>query len=285
MNYRHAFHAGNFADVMKHAALCLMLAALSRKDKPFFVLDTHAGIGAYDLAAGEAGRTGEYLGGIARVLDAADPPAELMPYLELVRGMNPDGGLRHYPGSPEVTVRMMRATDRLAAVELHPADVDLLRRRYGRDRRVGVHHLDGHVAAKGLLPPPERRGLVLIDPPFEEKDELARLTRTLAGIRKRWAGGTVAVWYPIKDQGPVAQFHRAACAAGAPPTLAVELLVHPCDTPFRLNGSGLLVINPPWRFDQQMTALLPWLAETLAPGRGGWRVDWLVAEDGGQSLV
>lgn len=278
MNYRHAYHAGNFADVMKHAVLVLALEALKRKDTPFFVLDTHAGTGGYDLASEAAGKTGEYLGGIVPVLAAAEPPDDLAAYLDLVRAWNPDGALRRYPGSPEVTRGLMRPQDRLAAVELHPEDVKELRRRFRGDARVGVHHLDGYVAAKGLLPPPERRGLVLIDPPFEVRNEFERLAASLRRTRKLWPTGIYLVWYPIKARAPVDAFLATLKAEGGPPALAAELLLHPDDNPFRLNGCGLVVINPPWRLESSLAGLLPWLAETMAPGRGGSRIETLVAE-------
>jgi 23S rRNA (adenine2030-N6)-methyltransferase len=278
MNYRHAYHAGNFADVMKHAVLTLVVEALKRKTTPFFALDTHAGIGAYDLLSEAAGKTGEYLDGIARVMERSDPPSALAPYLRVVRSWNGGGSLRRYPGSPELVRALMRPTDRLALVELHPEDVAVLRHRFAGDRRVGVHHLDGHVAAKGLLPPPERRGLVLIDPPFEARDELERLRQTLRRIRRLWPGGIVLAWYPIKGREQVRRFHQALAEEGGAKTLVAEVLIHPDDDPFRLNGSGMVVINPPWQLDEALGEMLPWLAETVAPGCGHHRLDWLISE-------
>ncbi|MDO8608472.1 MAG: 23S rRNA (adenine(2030)-N(6))-methyltransferase RlmJ [Phaeospirillum sp.] len=279
MNYRHAYHAGNFADVMKHVALSLVVASLKRKETPFFALDTHAGLGAYDLDSIAAGKTGEYLDGIAKVLARPDPPTALAPYLTVVRDWNPDGGLRWYPGSPEVIRAMMRPQDRLALVELHPEDVVELRRRFAGDRRVGVHHQDGYLAAKGLLPPPERRGLALIDPPFEVKDELDRLRVALRRMRKLWPTGVVMVWYPIKGREPVRKFHQTIRDEGGPKTLAVELLTRPDDDPFRLNGSGLLVINPPWRLDEALAEALAWLTPVFAPVHGSCSLEWLIKED------
>ncbi|RAU22878.1 23S rRNA (adenine(2030)-N(6))-methyltransferase RlmJ [Paramagnetospirillum kuznetsovii] len=283
MNYRHAYHAGNFADVMKHAVITLVVDALLRKDKPFFALDTHAGLGAYDLESVAAGKTGEYLGGIAKVLAAPVAPVQLAHYGEIIRRFNPEGGLRWYPGSPEIIRSMMRPDDRMALVELHPEDVGELRRCFAGDGRVGVHHMDGYVAAKGLLPPVERRGLVLIDPPFEVKDEMDRLLASLRRIRRLWPTGVVMVWYPVKGREPLRRFHQAIRDEGGPKALAAELLIHPDDDPFRLNGSGLLIINPPWRLDEDLAALLPWLAEVLAPDRGGWRLDWLIEEEAGEA--
>jgi 23S rRNA (adenine2030-N6)-methyltransferase len=278
MNYRHAFHAGNFADVVKHATVALMVAHLRRKDGAFFVLDSHAGVGAYDLVGGPADRTGEYKAGIARVLEAALPPPEIAPYLDAVRAFNPDGALRYYPGSPELVRGLLRPQDRLAAVELHPEDVLALRANLGGDRRALVHHMDGYVALKALLPPPERRGLVLVDPPFEAKDEFARMERGLGQALRRWPTGLYALWYPIKHREPVAAFHRALAAERLPKTLVAELLVRPDDDPFRLNGCGLVLVNPPWKLDEALAALLPWLAGVLAPATGSWRMEWLVGE-------
>lgn len=278
MNYRHAYHAGNFADVMKHATLALAIAALKRKDTPFFVLDTHAGIGAYDLEAPQADKTGEYLNGIARVLDAPDPPAELEPYLAVVRSWNAGGALRRYPGSPELVRGLMRPQDRMALVELHPEDFETLRARFHGDRRVGVHHLDGYTAAKGLLPPAERRGLVLMDPPFEVKNEFERLLAALRRARKLWPTGLYMVWYPIKGREAVDAFLQAIADQGGPEALAVELLLRPAVDPFKLNGSGLLIINPPWQLRENLQRILPWLTGLVAPGTGTWGIRQLIAE-------
>ncbi|EME68390.1 external DNA catabolism protein [Paramagnetospirillum caucaseum] len=278
MNYRHAYHAGNFADVMKHAVLALVVAGLKRKETPFFALDTHAGIGAYDLEAPQADKTGEYLGGIARVLDAPDPPAELEPYLAVVRSWNAGGALRRYPGSPELLRGLMRPQDRMALVELHPEDVETLRSRFHGDRRVGVHHLDGYTAAKGLLPPPERRGLVLMDPPFEVRNEFERLLAALHRTRKLWPNGITLAWYPIKGREPVEAFYREVAGQGGPQTLAAELLLRPAEDPFKLNGSGLLVVNPPWQLRENLDRILPWLAGTVAPAGGSAQIRQLIAE-------
>jgi 23S rRNA (adenine2030-N6)-methyltransferase len=278
MNYRHAYHAGNFADVMKHAILTLVIAGLKRKDTPFFALDTHAGIGAYDLEAPQADKTGEYLNGIARVLDAPQAPAELEAYLTVIRGWNSGGTLRRYPGSPELVRGLMRPQDRLALVELHPEDAEVLRARFHGDRRVGVHHLDGYTAAKGLLPPPERRGLVLMDPPFEVKNEFERLLAALRRARKLWPTGIYMAWYPIKGREPVDHFLQAITEDGGPQALAVELMLRPPVDPFKLNGNGLLVINPPWQLRESLDRIMPWLAKTMAPGTGSAEIRQLIAE-------
>lgn len=278
MNYRHAFHAGNFADVLKHAVLTLCLEHLKRKEAAFRVIDCHAGIGRYDLWGDAANRTGEYQAGIARLLDAAAPPAGLEPYLAAVRALNPRGQpLRWYPGSPRLTQALLRPQDSLVLVELHPEDVGALGAEFAGDRRVAVRHMDAYAALKALLPPPERRGLVLIDPPFERRDEFERMLRGLAQALKRWPGGIYAAWYPIKARPPVDAF-LAGMRGFERPALAVELMVRPGDVPERLNGCGLAILNPPWRLDEALAGLLPGLARLLAQeGPGGWRVDWLVA--------
>lgn len=278
MNYRHAYHAGNFADVHKHATLALVLEHLKRKEAPFLYADTHAGIGAYDLASVQAEKTGEWKDGIGRVLEAGAPPDELAPYLAAVRALNPDGGLRFYPGSPAVAAALARPEDRLALCELHPEDAETLRRRFAADRRVGVHHRDGYEGLKALLPPPERRGLVLIDPPFEVRDEFDRMRKGLAQALKRWSNGLYALWYPIKNRAPIDRFHADIAMLGVSKALVAELMIRKGDDPTKLNGCGLVVINPPWKLDESLAALLPWLAKVLAPGEGGHRVEWLVGE-------
>lgn len=278
MNYRHAYHAGNFADVQKHAVLALVIEHLKRKDAPFRYVDTHAGIGAYDLGSVQAGKTGEWQDGIGRVLAEAAPPAELAPYLAAVEAINPGGGVLHYPGSPAVVAALARPMDKLALCELHPEDADTLRRRFRADGRVGVHHMDGYTALKAMLPPPERRGLVLIDPPFEVRDEFTQMRKGLASALKRWPIGMYALWYPIKAREPVARFHADLTMLGLPKALVAEVMIRRDDAPDRLNGAGLVLVNPPWKLDEALESLLPWLARVLAPGTGLHRLDWLVRE-------
>lgn len=276
MNYRHAFHAGNFADVVKHAVLTLLIGHLKRKDGGFAVIDSHAGIGRYDLAGDAAGRTMEYREGVERFL-AEPPPPELADYAGAVRALNPGAELRFYPGSPLVARHLLRPQDRLVLVELHPEDAQLLRREFAGDARTAVHQRDAYEALKALLPPKEKRGLVLIDPPFEAKDEFDRVLRGLGQALKRWPTGIYCLWYPIKDRAPVAAFHAALAAAVRPtPLLIAELLVLPDDYPARLNGCGLAILNPPWQLDQALGRLLPELHRRLQRKDGGARVEWLV---------
>ncbi|MBI5165251.1 MAG: 23S rRNA (adenine(2030)-N(6))-methyltransferase RlmJ [Magnetospirillum sp.] len=278
MNYRHVYHAGNFADVLKHAVLALVVDYLKRKDAGFLYLDTHAGLGSYDLGAIEAEKTGEWRDGIGRILAAAAAPAALAPYLAAVRACNGgDGPLRRYPGSPIVVRALARPQDRLALVELHPDDAAGLKTLFAGDRRVGVHHGDGYAALKALLPPPERRGVVLIDPPFEARDEFLRLRRGVATAMARWATGQYLVWYPIKGRPAVARFHADLAMLGLPDSLVVELMVKPGDDPLTLNGCGLVAINPPWILRDVLAEVLPYLAEVLGGDAGSYRLEPLGA--------
>ncbi len=288
MNYRHAYHAGNFADIVKHAVLALLLERLAAKPSPYFMLDTHAGIGRYDLASEAALKTGEAAAGIGRLLAAlageATPP-ELTAYLGAVAALNdrspPGERPRWYPGSPRLTRALMRAGDRLVLAEAHPDDARTLKREFAGDAQVQVHHRDGWGALKAFLPPPERRGLVLIDPPYESADEADRLVAGLAAAHRRWPGGVYALWYPIKERPWVWRLHEALAATGIRRQLVAELTVFPEDDWRRLNGCGIIVINPPWQVDGAITGLLPRLhsALTAGEGAGGWRVEWLVPEE------
>jgi 23S rRNA (adenine2030-N6)-methyltransferase len=281
MNYRHAYHAGNFADVAKHAAVALILDHLKSKDKPFVVVDTHAGPGRYDLLSEPAEKTGEWRNGIGRLWGRAGLPPELAPYLAAIRRVNRAGvgNLRWYPGSPRLVRILMRPEDRLVAVELHPVDAQALQREFAGDSQVQIKRMDGYQALKAFLPPPERRGLVLVDPPFEVTDEFARLVKGLAEAHRRWAQGIFALWYPIKDEAPVKAFHDAVVGLGVRRVVAAEFLVRPATDPDRLNGCGLLLINPPWTLADDLRRLLTRLADLLSdPGPASARVEQLVGE-------
>lgn len=261
MNYRHAFHAGNFADCMKHALLVRLLRGLAAKETPFRVLDTHAGLGGTDLASAEAERTGEWRQGIGRLLDIADGP--LADYLSLVRAA---GAPRHYPGSPALIRALLRPQDHLLACELHPEDHATLRARFRADRQVAVHHRDGWEALKALTPFPERRGLVLMDPPFEQAEEFERLARGIALVARRFRAAIQACWYPIKHRAPVRAFHAGLRESGVRDLVAAELWLREPTDPARLNGCGLLVANPPWRFEEEGGAILAALLDRLGEG-------------------
>jgi 23S rRNA (adenine2030-N6)-methyltransferase len=274
MNYRHAFHAGNFADVLKHAVLAYILSYMKRKGAPFRVIDTHAGRGAYDLGSGEALRTGEWRDGIGRLLGAEahqlpDEVAALVgPYLDIVRAVNAPGRLAHYPGSPQIAQSLLRADDRLIANELHPEDRAELVRTLGRDPRVHVMGLDGWTALKSLLPPRERRGLVLVDPPFEEPGELDRMVEGVRNMTRRFAGGVAVMWYPIKGLEPIRRFERGLAALSLPKLLRAELLIRSASDSNRLNGCGLILANPPYTLPELLVNALPRLAGLLSQGAG-----------------
>ncbi len=282
MNYRHAYHAGNFADVFKHAVLARIVEYLKRKDKPFRVIDTHAGTGLYDLSSDEAQKTGEWRGGIGRLMDASFPRQAsdlLAPYLDAVRALNPDGGVRHYPGSPTVVRHLMRSRARLTAVELHPDEASLLKARFAGDFQVRVIELDGWLALGAQLPPKEKRGLVLIDPPFEETGEFERIAERLGRAHRRWPGGIYAVWYPIKDAGAVNAFHDALRGAKIPKITDFSILVRKPSSEPRLDGCGMLIVNPPFTLEEEMRTIMPALSARLGErGAGNWQIEEIAGE-------
>ncbi len=265
MNYRHAFHAGNHADCLKHALLVWLLGALARKPAPFAVLDTHAGRGMYDLSAGEAQRTGEAAKGALRLVAVQDGP--LAPYLDALRAQ---GFPARYPGSPALARAALRDGDRLACCELHPEDHAALRAHFARDRQVAVHRRDAWEAIRALTPFPERRGLVLMDPPFEREDEFARLAEAIIELNRRFRAAIVAAWYPVKHRAPVRDFHDALQASPVRDVVAAEMWLREPTDPRRLNGSGLLVVNPPYGFEAAAEAVLSALLAALEtePGAG-----------------
>ena len=278
MNYRHAFHAGNHADVLKHLVISRIIALLSRKEAPFVCLDSHAGLGLYDLKGDEASRTGEWLEGIARLWQAEDLPASTDDYVAVLKAMNPDGELRYYPGSPELARRLSRPQDRVLLNEKHPQDGQLLKDNMKGDRRVAVHLGEGWHVPRALLPVAEKRALLLIDPPFEQSDELDRCITALNESIGRMRQTIVAIWYPIKDERQLKRFYQGLSKSTAPKLLRAELFVHSPDDATRLTGSGLVIANAPWGLEDELKELLPWLAKTLAQSEGNWRLDWLIAE-------
>lgn len=278
MNYRHAFHAGNHADVFKHVTLTRLIALIARKDTPFAYVDSHAGVGLYDLRGDQASRTGEWLEGIDRLWQAEEMPALLDDYLGVLRAMNPSGELRHYPGSPELARVLSREQDRLHLNEKHPEDGELLKDNMRGDRRVAVHRGEGWHVPRALLPTREKRVLLLIDPPFEQPDEFERCVQALDEAHGRMRQAVVAIWYPIKDRRQLKRFYQRLEKSAAPKLLRAELYVHSPDDAERLTGSGLVISNAPWGLEDELRELLPWLAQTLAQSQGGWLLDWLIAE-------
>jgi 23S rRNA (adenine2030-N6)-methyltransferase len=288
LNYRHHYHAGNYADVFKHVLLLLLIRAMQRKEKGFLYLDTHAGRGGYDLGVPSVlpdGRTreAEYPAGIGRLWGATDLPVALQDYLGLVRRFNDrrgeEGGeLKFYPGSPWIAKLLLRPQDRMGLCELRPDDAEALDFDFAREAGVKVLMMDGYIGLKAQLPPPEKRALVLIDPPFENKTEFARIQRGLVDVLRRLPGAVCAVWYPITERARTDDFHRALLEL-AVPTLFAELAIAGEDSLLKMQGCGLLILNPPWQIDREIRAVLPVLVDRLRVEAGAAGVcDWLVPE-------
>jgi 23S rRNA (adenine2030-N6)-methyltransferase len=283
MNYRHAFHAGNFADVHKHSILVLVLSYLRLKPGAFRVIDTHAGSGRYDLRAAEATRSGEWHQGIERIWQSSDWGAArelIQPYLDAVAAHNPDGNLQTYPGSPLIAKNLLRDQDRLIACELEPGAATALAATLRGDRRCKALAIDGWTAAAAYVPPPERRGIVLIDPPFEEAGDFARLADILAAAHRKWPTGIYLLWYPIKDRQAPNMLARQLTRLQAPRILRSELLLGLPRAGGSLVGSGLLVVNPPFTLQQDLAILLPALCRLLAKEATA-HTDWLAHEQAG----
>jgi 23S rRNA (adenine2030-N6)-methyltransferase len=283
MNYRHAYHAGNFADVLKHVVLIMLVEHLKKKPTPFFYLDTHAGRGIYDLSDAQAQRSGEYKAGIGRLLDtpAATLPAEVAAYVQLVRDSAGKGhsAITAYPGSPVIVAHLRRPGDRLVLMETLPKEAGALAAALGRQRLVSVLESDGYAALKAQLPPRENRGLVLIDPPYESDLEFDRVLAGLETGHERWPTGTYCVWYPLTDRAGPLRFRHNLERSGIRRVLDVTLNVLPADAQVGMAGAGLVIVNPPWLLDERLRGLLPELHRLLAPdGPGGSSVEWLVPE-------
>jgi 23S rRNA (adenine2030-N6)-methyltransferase len=270
MNYRHIYHAGNFADVLKHAVLARLIEYLKLKDKPFRIIDTHAGIGLYDLTSEEAQKTGEWRDGIGRLM--AEPlPAPvaslLAPYLEAVEAVNPEGGIGFYPGSPKLARLLMRREDRLSLMELHPDDFETLRGHFEGDFQTRAIHLNGWLALNAHLPPKEKRGLILVDPPYEIEGEYRRLAIGLNKAWRKFPGGVYCLWYPLKQGAPIGEFLDTLYELGIPKILNISLSVRSQRDTTGLSGSGLIVVNPPFTLKGEMDVLLPFLADRLGQDR------------------
>ncbi|EKE84524.1 23S rRNA (adenine(2030)-N(6))-methyltransferase RlmJ [Idiomarina xiamenensis] len=281
MNYRHAYHAGNFADVFKHCLWYQCLSYLQQKDTPYFVLDSHGGIGLYELTGEQASKTAEWQQGIARVIDDSQAPALMQPYLDAVRLMNRDNmSLRWYPGSPLLTSALLRDQDRAVVCELHPEDGPALAQNLGRSHAHRVHLGDGYQALKHYLPPQQKRGIVLIDPPFEKPDEFSAMLAAIKVHVKQWRHASMALWYPIKDPLAIATFQQQIAAIPQlAKTLAVDFCVREANTDKGLHGCGMILVNPAYGVVQSLPQWLPYLTERLAQGPGArWDSRWLVAD-------
>lgn len=276
LSYQHGFHAGNFADVHKHLTLALLLQALNRKAKPWSYLETHGGRARYDLHGDQAAKTGEFQQGIARLWRQSVPEA-VQPYLEQVEAINPQA-LQQYPGSPLIAAQMAREADQISVMELHPAEADALKRVFRDDARVAVHHRDGYEGVLSLLPPKPNRGVVLIDPAYEVKQEYQQLVKFVGKALKRWPNGCFAIWYPLLPAGLWQNMKAELAASGIRNILCSELEVTGSAGERGMYGSGMLLINPPWQLDATLEQVSPWLQATLQQGEGQWRVEWLVPE-------
>ena len=281
MNYRHAFHAGNHADVTKHVALLAICDALTAKPAPLFALDTHAGRGLYALDSNSAQRTGEAEGGIGRLLAEAPSDPLISRYLQAVRACRLEHGKHSYPGSPWLLAHALRENDRIAACELHPEEAAQLNANFARDPRIAVHERDGYAAMKALLPPKIgetrfARGLVLIDPPYEAQlDEFDAVIGALREALGRWPQACYVLWYPIKLRRALQPFYRRAAALPAKSAMVAELLVRPDDLPLQMNGSGLLILNAPFQLDEKLAKALRALAKVLGERHPQARLEWL----------
>jgi 23S rRNA (adenine2030-N6)-methyltransferase len=275
LNYRHAYHAGSFADVFKHVVLIALINSLLTKDKPFCYFDTHAGIGRYTLRSFEAQKTKEYETGIGKIIKIRDrKPAAIDQYLKFVRSINPTGVLEVYPGSPRIVRSLLRPDDKMILTELHPDDYLVLKKEFKQDPQVGVHHLDGYQGLKAFLPPKVRRGLVFIDPPFENSQEFEHIAKNLSLALQRWEQAIYAIWYPVKNRRVIDRFEQQLHRKHIHNCIHTELCLYPDDSPLALNGSGLLIVNPPWQFEEKLREILPWLLEKLdLEGRGHYRIE------------
>lgn len=274
MNYRHSYHAGSYTDVVKHVILTALIISLYRKDTPFCYIDTHAGAGYYDLLSEFSKKTREYEGGIEKVIRMENPPALIKRYLDCVHQINNSltaskfSSLQYYPGSPMIARCLARPHDRIIACELQPQEYQALKTAFAGDKQVAVHHTDGFLGLKAFLPPRERRGIVLIDPPYEDPDEFTRIAHSLASAIKRFDTGIYAIWYPIKEKSKIAHYYRVLESTLDLPIFTIELTIYP-DLPQHLNGCGLTIINPPWQFPETMNEILPWLWKALTINEQG----------------
>ncbi|UJF19393.1 23S rRNA (adenine(2030)-N(6))-methyltransferase RlmJ [Vibrio sp. SS-MA-C1-2] len=278
LSYRHSFHAGNHADVVKHIVQSLIIEALKQKDKPFVYHDTHSGVGRYDLNHEWSEKTGEYKDGIAKIWQKNQIPEGVETYLQAVSALNENHTLRYYPGSPKIARALLRPQDRMMLTELHPTDFPLLCQEFRGDRQVKMFNEEGFTRLKGSLPPKERRGLVLIDPSYEVKTEYREVVNIIGQAYKRWATGIYAIWYPVVQRENIDLITTGLEKLGIRKILQIELGVSPDSTERGMTASGMIVINPPWKLEQQMKTILPWLQQMIAPEEGHCTVKWIVPE-------
>ncbi len=281
LSYRHAFHAGNHADVLKHATLALLIQYLKKKDKPFSYLDTHSGAGIYDLTGDWAQKRAEYKDGIARLWQQKAQFPELSDYFSTISALNQGDELKLYPGSPKVASALTRDNDTLELIELHSQEIGFLKQNMGRSNHIAMHHRDGFEGLVAMTPPKIKRGMVLIDPPYEIKEDYQKVVKTVVKAHNKWNNGIYAIWYPILADkiNRSKKMLDAFAASGIRRTLVAELWAEQAAEDWGMHGSGMLIVNPPWQLDEQLEALCPRLAKELSQGKGsGSRVEWLVGE-------
>ncbi|CAG1023085.1 23S rRNA (adenine(2030)-N(6))-methyltransferase RlmJ [Methylomonas sp. LL1] len=278
LSYRHGFHAGNVADVLKHSLITLVINALKQKDKPFVYIDTHAGAGKYSFKSEFAQKTGEYQQGIVRIWASEQPPEEIKDYLAAVRAENTGRQLVRYPGSPQLVRRLIRTQDRLQLSELHSSDYESLHQLFAGDRQVSVVKEDGLERLSKKLPPIQKRGLVLIDPSYEVKSDYSKVVDALQAAHGRFATGIFGLWYPVIDRNTTERMLLKLQQTGIPKQLRIEHCVAEDGAVRGMTGSGMLFINPPWQLKDQAEVLLPWLNQALTDGQGNWRAEWQVPE-------
>ena len=279
LSYQHAYHAGNFADALKHIVLIQVLSYLKKKDSPLCYIDTHAGSGDYKLHGGEAQKNKEFQGGIARLWQRDDMPASVTNYVQLIKLFNPSGQLGRYPGSPLIAGRLLGNKDRLFLYELHTAEARLLNDAVKQDKRCKLFRADGLKDSLGLLPPLEHRGLILIDPSYELKNEYQAVVDALVAMHKRFATGCYLLWYPVVARKRNNYMERALQKSGIPNIQLYELGIRPDSDEFGMTACGMIIINPPWTLLGEMQQILPWLAEKLGENQQGhYRIELLVGE-------
>ncbi len=279
LSYRHSFHAGNHADVLKHITLSLLLEAMNGKDKPYVYIDSHSGAGCYSLRSEHAKKTAEFETGISRIWQANNPPAELDSYLHVIKQYNRDGHLNYYPGSPLFAKTMMRPHDHIILNEIHPTDSPLLKREFLKDSRAHLNQIDGFHLCREKLPPQPRRGLILMDPSYEMPNEYDQVCEAIKNAQRRWETGTFALWYPVVDRNKNEWLERKIKQLVQRPTLLVEMAVAEDSEGYGMTASGMIIINPPWKLFEQLECLLPWLCDTLqVENNAKQRLEWLRKE-------
>ncbi len=278
LSYRHAFHAGNFADVLKHTALSLVIEHMTRKDKPFTYIDTHSGAGIYKLQDDYAQKTGEYKEGIEKLWQRNDLPEALRPYIRQIEALNPRNKLTLYPGSPGIAAEWLRRSDNAYLYELHPNDHKLLVQKFARQKKIRIARTDGYHALKALLPPPSRRGLVLIDPPYELKTDYKQAIDAIQQGYQRFATGTYMVWYPVVQRAFIEGMEKQIKRSGMKNVLKIELCLQPDNNELGMTGTGLFIANPPWQLKQQMENILPYLVSQLGNEVSTFTAEQLVEE-------